>query len=140
MAGRSSGDSSAVTVTGVTAFSGWALSEYGSTTAANIVDFSATRLAGDVQIAWSTSQELLNAGFRLYRGQGLYGPADAIHSGLLPALGEGSGHAYVYVDETVNLPAPLFYWIEDVDLAGVATRHGPAVVNDEQTFLPYVAP
>ncbi len=137
--GRSSGDSTSVTVTGVTAFSDWALSEHGTTTAATIVDFTATRIGGGVQVAWSTSTELLNAGFRLFRGQELYGPATAIHTGLLPALGDGAGHDYVYVDETGELPAPICYWIEDVDLAGTATRHGPAVVSDEETFLPFVA-
>ena len=137
--GRSSGDSSSVTVTGVTAFSDWALSEHGTTTAATIVDFRATRIDGGVQVTWSTAMEDLNAGFRLYRAQELYGPALALHPELLPAQGDGFGHDYIYVDEAGDLPAPIFYWIEDVDLAGTATRHGPAVVSDERTYLPYVA-
>ncbi|MCB0067951.1 MAG: hypothetical protein KDD77_12400, partial [Caldilineaceae bacterium] len=123
----------------VTAFSDWALSEHGTTTAATIVDFRATRIDGGVQVTWSTAMEDLNAGFRLYRAQELYGPALALHPELLPAQGDGFGHDYIYVDEAGDLPAPIFYWIEDVDLAGTATRHGPAVVSDERTYLPYVA-
>src|SRR5690606_12267507 len=97
--GRSSGDSSAVSVTGVTAFSDWALSEHGTTTAATVTDFSARRVPAGVEVAWTTATEMLNAGFRLYRSQELYGPAIALHAELLPAQGDGFGHDYLYVDE-----------------------------------------
>lgn len=137
--GRSSGDSSAVSVTGVTAFSDWAISEHGTTTAATVLDFSARRVPAGVEVAWTTSTEMLNAGFRLYRAQELYGPAIALHPELLPAQGDGFGHDYVYVDAIGDFRAPIYYWLEDVDLAGMATRHGPALVHDERTYLPYVA-
>ncbi len=139
--GRSSGDSSAVTVTGVTAFSDWALAEHGSTTAATVARFTAARIPSGVAVAWTTASESFNAGFRVLRSSTLFSPATPLHDGLIPAQGDGteSSHDYVYVDAIGAAPGPLYYWIEDVDLAGVATRHGPAVVRDEQLFLPLVA-
>lgn len=140
--GRSSGDAGAVEVTGVTAFSAWALAEHGSTTAATLAHFTARRVAEGVEVTWSTATETLNAGFRLYRGRELYAPPALLHDGLIPAHGEGAtqGYDYVYVDTSGDLRGPLYYWIEDVDLAGVATRHGPALVRNDTIYLPFVAP
>jgi hypothetical protein len=80
-----------------------------------------------VTLTWVTSSEVDNVGFHLHRD--MNGERVRLTPALIPAEGnEFDSTAYTYTDATVDpawttLPA---YYLEDVDLYGVSTFHGPA--------------
>ena len=51
---------------------------------------------------------------------------------LIPSQAPGSTGGFVYTwDDRVGLTpgTSYFYWVEDVDISGAATRHGPVSVD-----------
>ena len=92
-----------------------------------LVGFDAVRTGRPVALTWTTLSEIKNAGFRLWRS-GPDGRVEPIGPALIPARGgELGGGIYCFVDEAAPRSA-LRYWLEDVSLTGVATRHGPVAV------------
>ena len=68
-----------------------------------------------------------------------------LNEGLIPAQAPGSvwGATYSYLDERVVPDKTYYYWLEDVDVYGGATRYGPASaaiqsVTLRLVFLPLV--
>ncbi len=98
---------------------------------------------GTVTIRWQTATEFDNAGFHLYRATTPDGPFSQITEQLIGAQGNGSGTSYSFVD-TPPGAAPFYYKLEDVDLNGKGTFHGPVqatdgIATDDQSvriFLP----
>jgi uncharacterized repeat protein (TIGR01451 family) len=86
--------------------------------------------ASRVLLAWKSGGEAHNLGFNLYRGQA--GNLVRVNSSLIAgsallmsgALPKHAGRSYVFID-----PAPAVagaaYWLEDVDVNGTRTMHGP---------------
>jgi hypothetical protein len=61
--------------------------------------------------------------------------------GQMPQSPDSSaGSVYEFVDESVVPGATYWYWLEDVDVHGVATRHGPvsATVESDERARIYV--
>jgi len=103
-------------------------------TAVRMGDIDAVRTASGVAIAWRTGYEVDNLGFDVYRDVG------GAHTKLTPKLVAGSalyvpagiampaGHSYSWKDDSpVALEKGVQYWLEDVDLSGKRTLHGPIV-------------
>ena len=116
-----------VTVTGVTQLSWWAL---GSSTplAVTLADFSAVQQGDCVLLTWETVSELNNRGFNLYRGASDAGPDRQLNETLIPSQSPGSPGGFIYTWEDCADLTPgvtYFYWVEDVDIHGAATLHGP---------------
>ncbi len=91
-----------------------------------LASFAATPQTGHVQVTWETVSEVNNAGFNLYRS--LDGDwASAALLGFVPSQAPGStqGAAYSWQDFDVAAGQTAWYWLEDVDLGGAVTRHGP---------------
>jgi hypothetical protein len=111
-------------------------------TAVTLESFKATRLSdGRTLLEWRTGYEVDNVGFRLYREQN--GQRVRITSSLVPGtaliglLGRGAstgGRTYTWSDTAAPPPAappgaaPVQYWLEDVELHGKSTWHGPIAV------------
>ena len=84
-----------------------------------------------VTLTWETSFESDNLGFHIYR-QGLNGDKEKLNHHIISgsALFDGSNvedaqRSYRFVDKKFDsVPYPV-YWIEDVDLDGTTTMHGP---------------
>jgi hypothetical protein len=84
---------------------------------------------GAIRLDWTTASEIDNLGFNVYRAEA----ADAgggrlqLNGALIPAQNPGSavGAAYSFVDETARPGVTYYYWLEDVDVNGAATLHGP---------------
>jgi hypothetical protein len=83
-----------------------------------------------VVVRWQTASEIDNVGFHLYRTESIDGLRVQLNRGLIPSLSPGSatGADYKFVDRDVEIGRTYFYWLEDVDIHGVATLHGPVKV------------
>jgi hypothetical protein len=100
--------------------------EIGSALAVTLADFNTAQVGDRVQVTWETVSEIDNAGFNLYRGL----QADGSDRLLLTyvasqAPGSTQGAAYSYQDAAVEAGQTYWYWLEDVDLSGATTLHGP---------------
>ena len=107
-----------------------AISTIQSATAVQLTSFRAqTMPAGGVLLSWQTTEETRNLGFHLYRedGQGRrqVNPSLIAGSALLMRGGQPQhrGKTYQWVDPQGNSLSS--YWLEDVDLNGTRTLHGP---------------
>ncbi len=80
---------------------------------------------GAVALQWSTESEIENAGFNIYRS--LNGEEyEQINNGLIPAEGSPTeGTTYELMDTGVQNRKTYHYKLEDVDLNGTTTMHGP---------------
>ncbi len=95
--------------------------------AVDLVSFTAAPQGNNVLLTWETATEFDNLGFHLYRAGAADGPRTRLTDRLIPSQDPGSpvGATYTFVDETAAPGSTYFYWLEDVDVYGVATPHGP---------------
>ncbi|MCX5904610.1 MAG: hypothetical protein NTV89_14350 [Proteobacteria bacterium] len=88
--------------------------------------FTATPKAGKVIVEWSTESEIDNAGFNLYRSESADGEYIKLNTSLIPAKGSSTqGATYEFVDTDVQNRKTYYYKLEDIDLTGTSTMHGP---------------
>jgi hypothetical protein len=83
---------------------------------------------GDRQVAliWKTESEIDNAGFNIYRSLRREGPYKKINISLISAQGMPmKGASYKFVDQGLKNGETYFYKLEDIDLSGKNTFHGP---------------
>lgn len=79
-----------------------------------------------VVLLWETGSEIDNAGFNIYRSDTESSGYVKINASLIPAKGSASqGASYAYVDASVQNRKTYYYKLEDVDLSGTSTMHGP---------------
>jgi hypothetical protein len=95
-------------------------------TVITLSSFTATPKAGKVNIQWSTESEVDNAGFNLYRSDLENGEYRQINDSLIPAEGSPTqGVSYEFIDKDVKNRKTYYYKLEDIDLNGNSTMHGP---------------
>ncbi len=110
-------------------------------TAVDIASFHANAQPdGSVVLEWRTQEESRNLGFHIYREQGSslqrITPSLIAGSALLlrGSLPQHAAKLYRWID-----PQPASatgYWIEDVDINGTRTMHGPASVESAPSVRP----
>src|SRR5262249_47803557 len=122
------------TINGVTGFSDWTLGEQSGPTAVEDVELDATGYDEGTFISWRTGSEVDNLGFNIYREDGnkrvQVNPQVVAGSALITGSGVrlGAGKSYGWWDsDSKNRPGQ--YWIEDIDLNGNKTLHGPVSVK-----------
>lgn len=101
-----------------------------ATLSVDLLDFSAAQTGSTVTVNWSTSVELDNAGFAVYRSND--GSLGEKLSGLIPAEGSSiAGATYSFVDPTPISAGETSrsYLLVDIDLSGSETVHGPATAT-----------
>jgi hypothetical protein len=95
-------------------------------TVVSLIDFNAIPGNRIVTLGWSTASEIDNAGFNIYRTENENGNYTKINSTLIPAQGSSTqGASYEFTDNDVQNRKAYFYKLEDIDLNGTATMHGP---------------
>ncbi|MCP4716126.1 MAG: hypothetical protein GY868_13500 [Deltaproteobacteria bacterium] len=95
-------------------------------TLVTLESFSASQRGRKVVVTWSTAAEIDNAGFNVYRSEAEDGAYEKINVALIPAKGSSTaGAQYTFVDKKVKKKRTYYYKLEDVDLNGVSTLHGP---------------
>jgi hypothetical protein len=104
-------------------------------TAITLASFTASPKSGKVIIQWSTEAEIDNAGFNIYRAMVEDGEYEKINSTLIPANGTSTqGATYEHVDEDVKNRKTYYYKLEDIDLNGKSTLHGPVSATPRLLF------
>ena len=100
-------------------------------TAISLVSFTVTGEGGLVQVDWQTAQEVRNKGFNLYRAEGPGGMWVKLNAGLIPAAawGTGEGASYRHTDRPPAVGRLYYYRLEDVDVSGAVTSHGPICID-----------
>lgn len=93
--------------------------------------FDAQAQAGHVSVTWETVSELQNSGFNLYRTVTADPPTAANLLMFVPSQGPGSAQGFFYSHQDYDVTAgqTYWYWLEDVDFAGIATLHGSVSVT-----------
>ena len=90
--------------------------------------------ANRVMLTWKTGGEAHNLGFNVYREQhgnrvrlnpGLIGGSALLMSGALP---KHAGRSYAWMDPSPGVEGGS-YWLEDVDVNGTRTMHGPVTAQ-----------
>ena len=121
-----------VELAGITDFSPFML-RYDGLMAVDLAAFEAITEANHIKITWQTVSELNNLGFNLYRAEVTDTqevPAtwtEQLNPSLIPAQapGSGQGAAYEWQDDELTMGTTYVYWLEDVDMSGIRTMHGP---------------
>jgi hypothetical protein len=97
--------------------------------------FTVTPKFSKVIIQWSTEAEIDNAGFNLYRSEAEDGNFIKINTSLIPAQGSSTqGASYEFIDNDVKNRKTYYYKLEDIDLNGTSTMHGPESATPRLIF------
>jgi hypothetical protein len=92
----------------------------------SLSSFTATPFNKAVAIEWTTASEIDNAGFNVYRAESEDGEYIRINDEMINAQGSSTeGASYEFVDEGLQNRKAYYYKLEDVDLDGQSTFHGP---------------
>ncbi len=101
-------------------------------TEVKLVSFSGTRYSKGALLQWKTGAELNNLGFNLYRD--VNGVRTKVNASLIAGSGLSAGqnnavntelsYARWDLDAAATTPGAV-YWLEDVDMNGHVTTHGP---------------
>ncbi|MCU1267767.1 MAG: hypothetical protein JWM21_4085 [Acidobacteria bacterium] len=140
----------ATTLSAVSTFSNWSVAEPNAPTAVKLMKFAATNYNGEVTLQWQSGYEAHNLGYVVYREQN--GRRTQITPSMIAgsALTTGQqtvmngGVAYAWTDRVgrkevgsgqkaegnqqsaiSSQQSAVTYWLEDVDLDGTRTLHGP---------------
>jgi hypothetical protein len=106
-------------------------------TAIDLLSFTATGQDGSVKVAWETAQEINNMGFHLYQATSPHGPFSRLTDKLIPGSRLSvKGSSYVYEDTHVTQGTLYYYKLEDLDLNGTRTWHGPICVDWDGDGMP----
>ncbi|MDD8027490.1 MAG: SBBP repeat-containing protein, partial [Acidobacteriota bacterium] len=108
-------------------------------TGIGLASFTAAARHNAIDLTWQTAMEPDNAGFHLWRAEGADQPYERITPVLIPARGDAvSGAVYAYQDNDVVLGQSYLYRLEDIDMNGESTFHGPvsAVVGMIEILQP----
>lgn len=96
--------------------------------AVTIASLAATYENDHVSIVWETASEIGNQGFNLYRNTELSVPETPLAFVPSQAPGSGQGYSYEYLDTEI-VDGEIYYWLQDIDLNGVTSMHGPVSVT-----------
>jgi hypothetical protein len=91
-----------------------------------ISSFTATPSNRAIILEWITESEIDNAGFNIYRSEPENGDYVKINDSLIAAEGSPTqGATYQFIDKDVKNRKAYYYKLEDIDLNGKSTIHGP---------------
>jgi hypothetical protein len=112
-----------------------------SLTVAVVLSFKARKSQDQVLLEWGTESEVDNLGFNVYREEkgklNRLTPSPVAGSALMagPKTPLTAGVDYAWKDAVSKNSSDVKYWLEDIDLNGTRTMHGP-ISPVESTQLP----
>ena len=96
------------------------------TTEISLASFTAKARNAQVKLQWETETEIDNAGFNVYRSEAENGYYTRINTSLISPKGSSTqGASYAFIDSSVQNRKTYDYILEDLDLNGKSTTHGP---------------
>jgi hypothetical protein len=99
---------------------------FGGPTVIKLASFKAIPDYNKVTLKWTTESEIDNAGFNIYRAKAEKGEYVKINATLIAAKGSSTqGASYQFIDKNVHSRKTYYYKLEDIDLNGNSTFHGP---------------
>ncbi len=100
------------------------------TLAVTLADLRAEAQSDHVLVTWETVSEANNQGFNLYRSTSPDAAGEKVNATLIPSQAPGSaqGAAYSWQDADVTAGTTYYYTLEDLDLSGASSLHGPVSV------------
>lgn len=98
--------------------------------AVTLADLRAEAQSDHVLVSWETVSEVNNQGFNLYRSTSPDSAGEKINPTLIPSQAPGSaqGAVYTWQDADVTAGTTYYYTLEDLDLSGASSLHGPVSV------------
>jgi len=97
--------------------------------------FTALPGAFKVTIAWTTTSEIDNVGFNLYRSTSATGDYTRVNEVLIPAQGTPTqGSVYEFIDRDVKNRETYYYKLEDIDINGKSIMHGPVSATPKLVY------
>ena len=123
-----------VLVTGVTKPRAIAL-DTSEVTLVKLSAFTAIASEAGITLHWRTEVEVDNAGFAVYRSEKRYGEYQKL-AFLNGAEDAEAANEYEFVDKAVKTGKTYYYYLEDIDLAGKATRSDIIKVSDGLSVQP----
>jgi hypothetical protein len=106
-------------------------------TAVQLISFTATGFGNNIRVDWHTGHEIANLGFDIYRSTRKGGPYVKINSALIPGLNYSAlGKAYSFMDANLSSGTLYYYKLEDIDVYGKHTWHGPVCVDWDGDGMP----
>ena len=101
-----------------------------SPTVVFLTSFTATGNGKHVKVDWETASEIDNLGFNLYRSTKKGGLTPSSTHRSSPACSAlPRAESYTYADKKVIKGKLYYYKLEDIDLSGKKTLHGPICVD-----------
>ena len=86
-------------------------------------------------VEWETASEIDNEGFNIWRSQAEDGQYIKLNEAMIPPQGSPiTGASYSYIDDTVTNGVTYYYKLEDVDIYGTSTFHGPVSARPSRVF------
>lgn len=108
-------------------------------TVVTLASFTATGHDSYVLLEWETASEIDNAGFNIWRSEAEADPYTKLNADLIPTQGGPTTAAsYSYLDDAVTNGVTYWYKLEDVDLYGVGTMHGPVSATPQRLHWIYL--
>jgi hypothetical protein len=96
------------------------------TTEIELSSFTAKASNGRVKLEWVTESEIDNAGFNIWRAEAEDGEYVKLNDEIIPAKNsETKGAKYVFTDNIAKNRKTYFYKLQDIDVYGISTFHGP---------------
>lgn len=87
-----------------------------------------------ITLNWQTGNEIDNLGFNVYRSESSDGEYTRINTEMVSAKGSAFiGTSYSYTDENVVPGVTYYYKLEDLDVDGFNTFHGPIMAKVSAT-------
>ena len=106
-------------------------------TAVDLISFTATGSDGTVRVAWETARESHHLGFHLYRATSAAGTFVRLTDDMIGGTGfSARPKQYYFVDNTAGSGELYYYLLEDVDVSGKRSDHGPICVDWDTDGLP----
>ena len=97
--------------------------------------FTAIASEAGITLHWRTEIEVDNAGFAVYRSEKRYGEYQKL--AFLNGAGDvEAANEYEFVDKAVKAGKTYYYYLEDIDLAGKATRSDIIKVSNGLSVQP----
>jgi len=104
-------------------------------TAIELSSLTATPANRAIVVKWTTESEINNAGFNVYRAESKDREYTKINNSLIPTKGFSTqGASYEFTDTNVQNRKTYYYKLEDIELSGKSTMHGPVSATPRLIF------